>query len=313
MKITKVIVLLLTMSMMFFMFGCGDDDDEVNEFEVLTEYLEGTDGGYFNNMGTFYVKYADIVTADYFVLDLRAADDYAADHIENAYNATLGTMFDVIETNNSDSKTVLTVCYSGQTASFAQYLLNIKNISAKLLLFGMSSVRVENDVWTVMCSEEYAGDLIYTSSSDLPTFDYPELSTGYETGEEILDARIDAAIVAWGEGLLIAAGDVINNTSAYNIMNYWGTTDAYHDGNPYETLGHIDGAYQLIPGTVKTDGDLSAFDPVGTNVFYCWTGQTAAAACAYLTILGYDVKSIKYGFNTMNWSALNGHKWPKPY
>lgn len=313
MKLNKILILLFSITLIIIP-GCEDETAEsINEFEVLTEYLEGTDGGYFNNMGTFYVKYADIVTADYFVLDLRAADDYAADHIENAYNATLGTMFDVIETNNSDSKTVLTVCYSGQTASFAQYLLNIKNIPAKLLLFGMSSVSVEYDVWTAMCSDEYAGDLIYTSSSDLPTFDYPELSTGYETGEEILDARIDTAIAAWGEGLLIAAGDVINNTSAYNIMNYWGTTDDYHDGNPYETLGHIDGAYQLIPGTVKTDGDLSAFDPVGTNIFYCWTGQTAAAACAYLSILGYDVKSIKYGFNTMNWTALQGHKWPKPY
>ena len=50
-----------------------------------------------------------------------------------------------------------------------------------------------------------------------------------------------------------------------------------------------------------------------TNIFYCYTGQTAAAACAYLTVLGYDVKSIKFGANAMIWDEMTGHKWPKPY
>ncbi len=61
------------------------------------------------------------------------------------------------------------------------------------------------------------------------------------------------------------------------------------------------------------DENLSVFDDQGTNIFYCYTGQTAGAAIAYLTVLGYDVKSIKFGFNNIYWSELPGHKWPKPY
>ena len=105
---------------------------------------------------------------------------------------------------------------------------------------------------------------------------------------------------------MISSDDVIANTDAYNIMNYWAEADYLH-------YGHIDGAYQLTPGTLTNDGNLSAFDPDGTNIFYCWTGQTAAAEIAYLTVLGYDVKSVKFGFNNMNWTALAGHKWPKPW
>ena len=59
--------------------------------------------------------------------------------------------------------------------------------------------------------------------------------------------------------------------------------------------------------------DQAGFDPDGENIFYCYTGQTAGASIAYLTVLGYDVKSIKFGFNAMYWSELPGHKWSKPY
>ncbi|MBC8400037.1 MAG: rhodanese-like domain-containing protein [Candidatus Marinimicrobia bacterium] len=316
MKLNKLFIILFAATFLFFI-GC-DEEDDINEFEILVEYLEGDDGGYINNMGTFYVKYADINTDDYFVLDLRGVDDYNTYHIQDAFNATLGTMFDVIEDNNTSGKTVLTVCYSGQSASFAQAILNIKDIPAKLLLFGMSSVRVENDVWTGNCHNkvEMGADSVnwvYTASGSLLSFDYPTLDTGEEEAEDILDARIDAAIAAWGDGLLVAGSDILTDPVGYNIINYWGTTDAYHTGNPYETLGHFDGALQMTPGTLTMDGNLSAFDPAGGNIFYCWTGQTAAAALAYLNIVGYETKSVKYGVNSMIWDKLGGHKWSKPY
>ncbi|MBC8216623.1 MAG: rhodanese-like domain-containing protein [Candidatus Marinimicrobia bacterium] len=299
MKITKVIVLLLTVSMMFFMFGCGDETEEVNEFEVLVEYLEGDDGGYVNNLGTWIMTESSVNTDDYLILDLRSATDYAAMHIDGAVNVTLATMFD--EAANT-TKPILTTCYSGQTASFAHTLLRLKGYEAFTMKFGMSMHDASLDKWSSNTSDAYADDLVTTASAALPEFDYPELSTGFDTAEEILDARIDAAIAAWGDGLLILAGDVIGNTPDYNIMNYWSETD-------YLGHGHINGAYQLTPATLKMDGNLSAFDPAGSNIFYCYTGQTAAASIAYLTVIGYDVKSIKFGFNAMYWSELPGHKW----
>ena len=119
---------------------------------------------------------------------------------------------------------------------------------------------------------------------------------------KILDARIDVAIAAWPT--LIAGADVMNNLDAYNIMNYWSE-------DHYLGFGHFDGAYQLTPKTLTTDGNLNVFDPDGTNIFYCYTGQTAAAACAYLTVLGYDVKSVKYGVNSVIYDTLPtaGYKW----
>ncbi len=302
MKITKWIVFLLSVSMMFTMFGCSEED-EINEFDVLVEYLEGEDGGYMNNLGSWIMTEGSVNLDDYLVLDLRAADAFDAtpNPIDGAVNTTLSDMWTHAETA---TKPILVTCYSGQTASFGHMLLRLKGYEAYVMKFGMSMHDETLDSWTGNCSDAFADDLVTTESAPLPEFDYPELSTGFDTAEEILDARIEAAIAAWPT--LTTAANVIADPSVYNVINYWPIED-------YLGHGHIVGAYQVTPGTLTTDGNLSSFDPDGTNIFYCYTGQTAATACAYLTVLGYDVKSIKFGFNAMYWSELPGHKWPKPY
>lgn len=308
MKTNKILFFLLIAAFSIFMVGCDKDEDPINEFNVLVEYLEGADGGYINNMGSWIKAEKDINVADYLVIDLRSADAYNAtpNPINGAVNTTLGDMFNVVEANaKTASSKILVTCYSGQTAAFAHTLLRLKGYEAYSMKFGMSWHDQSLDKWTGKCSDKNAGDLVMTASPALPTFDYPELNTGEETGEAILDERIEAAIALWGT-LLVSADDAIANKDAYNIMNYWSETD-------YLGHGHIDGAYQLTPGTLTVAENLSAFDPTGANLFYCYTGQTAAASIAYLSVLGYDVKSIAYGFNNMNWSELPGHKWPKPY
>lgn len=310
MKVNKTLTALLILS--FITFWSCETDDEINEFDTLVETIEGSDGGYINNMGSWIVGYSDYLSNadDYFVLDIRAADDfndvnneYDTDHLDGAFNATMSTMFDVIDENNTENKTVLVVCYSGQSASYAHVFLELKGIDAQVLMFGMSGVAEEHDHWTSSCSNDYATSPNWVTT-DAPTFglfDYPELNTGKETGEAILDARIDAAIAAWTK--LVAAADVLSDPSQYQIFNYW-------DATAYSTYGHISGAYQLTPGTLSTDENLAAIDPVDTNVIYCWTGQTSAAVTAYLTVLGYDVLSLMYGANSMIYDELESGKWP---
>ena len=132
------------------------------------------------------------------------------------------------------------------------------------------------------------------------------MNTGQKTAEAILDARIDDAIAAWGEGLLISSATVVGDPGAYNIACYWGADDFNH-------YGAIDGSHQVTPKTLTKDVNLTVFDPAGDNILYCWTGQTAAASIAYLYILGYDVKSIKFASNNMIYDELTSHKWSKPW
>ena len=309
MKTKKVLYFLLIVVFAFFMASCEKDEDPINEFNVLTSYLEDNDLDWINDMTAWNISEAAALPniGDYLVLDLRSATDFAAtvNPIPGAVNVTLANMFDTVE---SLSKTavptkILVTCYSGQTAAYAHMLLRMKGYEAYLMLWGMSLHSQANDKWSTNVNSPFVGheNWVTTVSPALPTFDYPELNTGEETGEAILDKRIEAAIAAWPTAL-VAGTTVMDNQSSYNIMNYWVEAD-------YLSMGHFSEAYQLTPKTLTTDGNLSVFDPIGTNIFYCYTGQTAAAAIAYLTVLGYDVKSIKFGTNSMIYSAMPGHKW----
>ncbi len=307
MKLNKILITVFALTFLF-MVGCEDEKDDpiietVDEFEVLVEYLEGDDGGYMNNLGSWIMTEGSVTLDDYLVLDLRSEEVFnnTPNPIAGAVRTTLTDMWTHAE---SATKPILVTCYSGQTASFAHMLLRLKNYEAYVMKFGMSMHDQANDSWTGNCSNAYAGDFVTTASPALPTFDYPVLETGFETAEEILDARIDYAISQWPT--LITAANVVPDPSAYNIINYWPESD-------YLGWGHIDGAFQVTPGTLTTEGNLSTFDPDGENIFYCYTGQTAASACAYLTVLGYDVKSIKFGCNAMIWDVMTSHKWSKPY
>jgi len=294
---------MLIVTLAFFMVGCDKAEDPINEFNVLVEYLEGTDGGYINNMGAWIKDLGAINTNDYFVLDIRATADYNNEHIVGAVNSTMAGMFDAVA---SATKPVLVVCYSGQTAAYAHVLLNLKGIEAYTLKWGMSIFSQAHDKWTANCSNVLANDANWTmdASATLPSYDYPELNTGKDKDDDILDAQIDAAIA---KGLqLIAGTDVASNTAAYEIFNYWAQADYAH-------YGHIKDAYQLTPSTLKSSENLGAINSDETNVIYCWTGQTSAAVSAYLTVLGYDVKSLKFGANSMIYDELTASKWPKPY
>ena len=295
---------------LFFVFllmafiGCNEED--VNEFDVLVKYLEAGSKeyeGWVNNLDAWIVNYGDVDVNDYYIMDFRAQADYDKMHLDGAVLTTLSDMFDKAATA---TKPILCVCYTGQTASYAHMLLRLKHYDAYVLKFGMSIVDASLDKWTTNCSSDYVNDFVKTASPTLPSFDYPKLNTGKKEAADILDARIDDAVAAWAAGMLVNASDIVPNASNFNIMNYWAESD-------YLNIGHIDGSFQLTPKTLKTDENLKVFNPAGDNILYCWTGQTAAATIAYLKVLGYDVKSIKFGTNAMIYNELPSHYWPKPW
>jgi len=302
----KILTLTLLLSFVF-MMGCSDNTKKVDEFDTVTTYLEGQSADYgqwVNTLSGWIVNYSGLNLDNYFILDLRSATDFASFHLDNAHNSTIGNIFTTVK---GAEKPVLCVCYTGQTASYAHTLLRMKGVEAYVLKFGMSIVDATLDKWTGNCSNQYATSANWSmaTSATLPSFGYPTLNTGKDNAEDILNDRLAAATSDWSTRL-INASDVVGNPDNYNIMTYWSASE-------YAKYGHIKGAFQLTPQTLTKDANLSVFDPNGSNILYCYTGQTAAATIAYLDVLGYDVKSIKFGTCSMIWDKLEAHKWPKPW
>lgn len=286
-------------------------EDPVIESQVLIEHLESTVSpvSFMPAIITAADLQAANVTGSVYIIDIRAAADYSGGHIENAVNVTAGDILNHVESADlSGYDKIAVVCYSGQSAAWATSLLRLKGYdNAFSLKFGMAS-------WHLDCAGSWNNNIGNTYYSQFETTPYekgaegnlPELSTGFETAEEILDARVGDILAEGFSPAAISASDVFANLDDYYIINYW---PASHYNDP----GHIPGAIQYTPKESLTlSTDLKTLPADKTIVVYCYTGQTSAYMSAYLRLIGYDAKSLKFGGNGMIYDYMPAGKWSAP-
>ena len=242
--------------------------------------------------------------SEYFILDIRASDRYAEGHIPGAVNTAYADVLTTVEAFNTANLPVIIVCYTGQSASMAMVALRLSGYhDTRVLIYGMSSWAMQFDSWTSRVGDiaighnnwSVAAAPEYQTGNDLPVID-----TDLTAPAAILAERVESILVGYRG---ISASDVLDSPEQYQILNYFGASD-------YDYYGHISGAYQVTPGTLSiSDNGLGNLDPAQSIITYCWTGHTSTVVTAWLTALGYDARSLKYGVNSMIYSQLEGHKW----
>ena len=140
---------------------------------------------------------------------------------------------------------------------------------------------------------------VTTATTTPATFNDPVL-TGTD-GATILAAQVDLLLEGFNG---VTNVDVLDAPENYFINNYWDQVDVDH-------YGHIAEAYRIKPLSIE-NGEMKNMDPSKTNVIYCWTGQTSSMVTAYLNVIGYDAKSLKYGTNGMIYTELESHQFVTP-
>jgi len=309
MKTTKFLLLSLFLSLLI-VSSCKKEDSVV-ESEVLIDYLETTVNPV--NFMPSIISAADLQSANVlgqvYIIDIRSSDDYNDGHIANAVNVAAGSIVDHVESADlSGYDKIAVVCYSGQSAAWATSLLRLKGYNnAYSLKFGMASWNPEySGTWNNNVGNTYATQFETTSNSKPEEGSLPELSTGYENGEDILDARMSVILSEGFTPAAISASEVFANLENYYIVNYW-------PSNHYSDPGHIPGAVQYTPkASLTLDTDLKTLPTDKTIVVYCYTGQTSAYMAAYLRLIGYDAKSLKFGANGMIYDQMPASKWTAP-
>lgn len=286
--------------------GCKDDNDDVvpedttDAFVTLKTYMES------NSLDLTDVLTSWITTAtdvndnldNYYVMDIRSADDFALGHIPGAVNTTLGTI--VADAANAD-KPIIVVCYTGQTAGHAVMALRLSGYAdAMVLKFGMSSWHDDfAGSWSSNIGDvaiDHANWSLDVAEPSVPTYDYPTFTTTSTDGAAILAERV-AVLTAGFNGVVNTT--VLDTPSDYLINNYWAI-------DSWEHYGHIDGAVRVNPLDLS---NINVYDPDQTVVTYCYTGQTSSMITAYLKVLGYDALSLKFGANGMIHSNMESHTW----
>jgi len=206
------------------------------------------------------------------------------------------------EAGQAGAKTIVVVCKTGQEAGHAVMALRLSGYAdAKVLKWGMSAWNGDFDLWTPNIGSIAVGDANWVDgpATAAQLFEYPVLNAAATDGAGILAERV-AAMLAGGFKA-INASDVLDTPGDYYINNYWSADDVTQ-------YGIIDGAYRVNPLDLEGN-EFMHYDPDETAVTYCWSGQTSSMITAYLNILGYEAKSMKYGANQLIQSELTGHKW----
>jgi len=323
MTLRKLIYLVLAASLVFFS-ACSDSteptEEPVDEFALVTTVGDVYFSDYSTANTSISAVYDNLTDGDDsnnpYIIDLRSADDYAAKHIQGAVNISLGSLMDKVDDGTiPDDQAIVTVCYTGQTASVAASVLNLLGYSASNMLFGMCGVTSDpavvpkSDRWINKVNSSNWYTLDDNDEGDAPEQSLPKLSTGKKSAVDIIKARFVNAWdwngdgnADWGMGVS-ALPDDLNN---YFIVNYWPAAE-------YLNPGHIEGAYQYTPKVdLLSDAKLNTLPTDQKIAVYCYTGQTSAQLTAYLRILGYEAYSVTYGVNGFAYDQMTKSKYTEP-
>jgi rhodanese-related sulfurtransferase len=253
-----------------------------------------------------------------FIIDFRAAADFDVRHIKGAVNIVLSDLINKVNDGTiPEDKTIICVCYTGQTGSIATSVLNLLGFNAQNLTYGMCGVTTDtdlvpnSDVWInkVESSNWYILDKTDEGNPSI-TYNFPEIDTGKKTAVDIIKARYDKVwdwngdgTADWGMGVSALPDDVSN----YFTVNYWSAGE-------YLNPGHIEGAYQFTPkNDFLTTERLNELPTDQKIAVYCYTGQTSAQMTAYLRLIGYEAYSVTYGVNGFSYDQMTGVKYVTPY
>ena len=298
----------------FIITGCKDKEDPQPQpkgtFETLSNYMadNGFDLSDVLLIPTKWVVAPELIAKGgivdptdnsipgYYTFDIRSADDFATGHIKGSMNVKLT---DVLTKANEvgNEKPILVVCASGQTAGRAVMALRLSGFpDAQVMKFGMSYWNEAFDVWTGNIGSTAVGNdnWVNDASASLPTNAYPGWETTSTDGAVILADAVAAMLAEsdWG----VSSTTVLNDPLGYNTYNYW-------DEATYLSVGHYKGTY--LYSEIKLD-NVSALPTADDCLIYCDTGQTSSIVAAWLKVLGYNSKSIKYGVNSLSYQTLEG-------
>jgi rhodanese-related sulfurtransferase len=304
-------ILFLSILAVALMVTSCKKDEEVNESQVLAEYLESADSPLmkdFVNTDMPTIMAASEVktlneTGQIYILDIRSAADFALGHIANAHNVAVADVLTHVKGVDLTPYTkVAVVCYTGQTAGFVTTILRVMGYDkAFSMKWGMCSWNADfASKWntTIAAGNAYASQFTTTATAKNVAGEMPVLTTGKTTGQEILEARVAAVLTEGFTPASVTNKAVFDNLGGYYIVNYW---PAAH----YDDPGHIPGAVQYEPkASIKLAADLKTLPTDKPIAVYCYSGQTSAFLAAYLRLLGYDAKSLLYGCNGMIYDIM---------
>lgn len=270
-----------------------------NESALLMKDLT-ENGDYVNSQNFPSLIKASIVHeslgSNILIIDLRPADKFRKGHIKGAVNKSFGEIPAYFESGIKpfEYDKIIMVCNDGSVSSYTTSLLRLMGYgNVYAMRWGMSAWNNDyaKEGWLAGVSGKYETKLEKTVNEKTPGTSMPELVTGFSAGPEIAAERFKKLFAEGTDNVVITADEVFSDPSKYYVINYE-RKDKYEDG-------HIPGAFRYKPdGTLGYPDEMASIPSNKPVVVYCTTGHNSGFATAYLRLLGYDARTLKYGNNS---------------
>lgn len=324
-----LILLMLIVGLMlptiFMAIGCGEEEttttveettatvDETQAVaERANEVLSADSGDYSGNSikaDKLSQMLADPATMDtLYVLDIRAAEDYAAGHIEGATNIafTKWAEPDSLDMLPTD-KTIVVVCYTGHTAAEVVGGLRMLGYDAIALRAGMMG-------WTQGANNQKVADQLLAANNPVVNTPAEPAASGSSSGaltqpSDDLYETI-AGLANTDMSSMPTSGNYANNVitaeELATMLEEPAMVEAMYlldirAAADYQEVGHIEGAVNIPFKDVGVPENLDMLPKDKKIIVICYTGNTAAQTTMILRLLGYDAAVLKFG--SMGWAA----------
>lgn len=231
------------------------------------------------------------------VIDMRERESFMRGHIKGARNVAFEDLPGFFEKGIKpyEYEKIILVCDHGQRSSYATMLLRLMGYgNVYSMRWGMTAWNPDlggGMPWSKIISSGRTAELEVNENLPAAEGDYPVLNTGKTSGEEIFHERIKSLFRADAPKITISAQEVFESPSSFYIINYE-RKDKYDSG-------HIPGAIRYKPGaTLGIEKEMKTIPAEKEIVIYCATGHNSAFVAAYLRLLGYKARSLRYGNNS---------------
>lgn len=235
------------------------------------------------------------------VVDIRNAYDYSNGHIKNAVNVSKTDVIDFAQVKGLPVyDKVIVVCYTGQSATYSAALLQMLGYdNVYVLEWGMSG-------WNKKFSEHWESgiadngineitDAVYTKNS---ASTLPIIESLKNAGQDILYTRAKALEK---DGYSKYAVDYeyykAHADSCYLIS--FQPKDLYNEGHLKNAISYSE------ENSFNLTTDLLSLPIDKEIIIYSNRGYQSAFLTAYLRMLGYNAKTLKYGANNLMYSKIN--------
>jgi rhodanese-related sulfurtransferase len=334
----KIYIRVLSLFSLFAVSGCIEEinvssNPVYNSAADLLTYLE-THGDFINsgkNPAFIDVDQLYGNLNNYLLLDVRSGNEFSEGHIENSINLPLESLIETIESKEwSDYPAIVIISASGQKASYAAGLLRLCGYSNVYSLeYGLGQWNEKfSDVWInaradapnarFLTRRSYAKPLLKKS---LPMITSEDASLSVE---ELLKQRVSSLLSEIEYQKSTATPDDYEDLYSFLNGRYinayficYGGLDLYNytktikNVSPPVVFGsHLRGAVYYNPFNDFKASTYLLTLPVDETIFiYSYNGQRSAYITAYLRLLGYPARSLRFGSVSMFYYRLDLNRY----